>query len=281
MDIAFVDIIKAVNRFYGKLFQNELQIMKNLDCAEPAWIMTVEKLLVELQPQIENNTLMLLRLGRHSGAEGVTVEGVRKIKILQGKGTPPKTLDHATTIWLSGDTEKKKKDLIPFGWLLLEIDPQPDSPVSQKIASALRQYNAAVYAQEMKLKEAMFAAKLKQQQVLIERTAQLAEQTRKLAAAEQQQLAEAERLSKLSPEQQQIESLRKDFDELVAKKWKLDLNHKLIGELNRTIEGAGGWPTNIKALLLELAESMYRAANIDVRKNEKVKRRLAILRQSA
>lgn len=281
IDLAFADITKAVNRFYGKLLQNELQIMKNLDCAEPAWVRTVENLLIELEPEFEKNTLMLLRLGRHSGAEGVTVEGVRKIKILQGKGITPKTLDHATTIWLSGDTEKKKKDLTPFGWLLLEIDSQPDSPVSQKITSTLRQYNAGAYAQEKKLKEAMFAAKLKQQQAMAERAAQLAEQARKLAEAEQQQKAEAERLSSLSPEQQQIEWLRRDFDELVAKKWKLDLNHKLIGELNRAIEGAGGWPANIKALLLELAESMYRTANIDVRKNDKVKKRLAILRQSA
>ena len=278
MDLAFTDIIEAVNRFYGKLFQNELQIMKNLDCAEPVWIMTVEKLLVDLQPQIENNTLMLLRLGRHSGADGVTVEGVRKIKILQGKGTPPKTLDHATTIWLSGDTEKKKKDLTPFGWLLLEVDPQPDSPVSQKIAATLRQYNAAAYAQEMRLKEAMFAAKIKQQQVLIERAEQLAEQARKLAAAEQQQLAETKRLSNLSPEQQQIECLRKEFDELVSKNWKLDINHKLILDLGATIDKAVVWPENMKAQLIELATSMFKAANL---KPENVKKRLAILRQPA
>lgn len=280
MDFAFPDIVNAVNRFYGKLFQNELQIMKNLNCAEPAWIKAVENLLLDLQPDFDKNRLMLLRLGRHSGAEGVTVEGVRKIKILQGKGVPPKTLDRATTIWLSGDAEKKKNNLIPFGWLLLEIDPQPDSPVSQKIAATLRQYNATAYAQEQKIKETILTAKFKQQQADAERAAQLVEQARKLAEVQLQQKAEADRLSKLSPEQQQIESLRNDFEEIVAKKWKLDLNHKLIVTLNNTIDVAAAWPNDLKGLLLDLAEPIYRAANIDPRKNDKVKKRLANLRQN-
>ena len=178
MDFTFHDIVNAVNHFYGKLFQNELQIMKNLNCVEPAWSSAVESLLLDLQADIGKNRLMLLRLGRHSGAEGVTVEGVRKIKILQGKGVPPKTLDRATTIWLSGDAEKKKKDLIPFGWLLLEIDPQPDSPVSQKIAATLQQYNATAYAQEKKLKEAVQAAKQKQQETAAKRAEQLTQKDR-------------------------------------------------------------------------------------------------------
>jgi CRISPR-associated protein Csm5 len=70
-----------------------------------------------------------LRLGRHGGAESFTIEGHRKIKILQGKGQPPKELNHATTLWLAADYHQREKrhtaNLRPFGWAALgELSPE-------------------------------------------------------------------------------------------------------------------------------------------------------------
>jgi len=64
---------------------------------------------------------LLIRLGRHSGAESITIEGYRNIKIMGKKGNPPKYLDHATTFWLASDYAKPehKNTLLPFGWLQL------------------------------------------------------------------------------------------------------------------------------------------------------------------
>ncbi len=59
----------------------------------------------------------LLRIGKHSGARAVTVDGIRTIKIMQGKGRDPKYLDHETTLWLRGGGDK---GLLPFGWILCE-----------------------------------------------------------------------------------------------------------------------------------------------------------------
>jgi CRISPR-associated protein Csm5 len=61
----------------------------------------------------------LLRLGRHSGAECLTIDGHRKIKIIQGRNEPPKYLDHATTFWLAAEEDKpaNKSHLQPFGWV--------------------------------------------------------------------------------------------------------------------------------------------------------------------
>jgi len=58
-----------------------------------------------------------LRLGRHSGAECVTIEGHRSIWIMNLK----KTLDHATTFWLASDDKRPETNdnLIPFGWVEL------------------------------------------------------------------------------------------------------------------------------------------------------------------
>lgn len=67
-------------------------------------------------------TAFLIRLGRHSGAEAVTIEGNRNIKIMQG-GDKKIYLDHATTFWLASDTPRPNNNngLLPFGWAVLEI----------------------------------------------------------------------------------------------------------------------------------------------------------------
>jgi len=70
--------------------------------------------------QGQKNTF-LVRVGRHSGAESVTIEAHRNIKIMMGKGEKPKYLDHATTLWLASATRRPidKNDLQPFGWIQL------------------------------------------------------------------------------------------------------------------------------------------------------------------
>lgn len=67
-----------------------------------------------------------LRIGRHSGADCVTVDGARSVKIMGKRGTPPTYGAHATTLWLAGDTTDATSNLLPFGWValeLLELDP--------------------------------------------------------------------------------------------------------------------------------------------------------------
>lgn len=70
--------------------------------------------------QAEKNTF-LARVGRHSGAESVTIEGHRNIKIMMGKGEKPKYLDRATTVWLASEKRKPedRDGLQPFGWVQL------------------------------------------------------------------------------------------------------------------------------------------------------------------
>lgn len=64
-----------------------------------------------------------VRIGRHSGAECVTVAGVRNIRIMGKKGDPPKSAGNSTTVWLAGDSSKAENNLHPFGWAALEILP--------------------------------------------------------------------------------------------------------------------------------------------------------------
>ena len=71
-----------------------------------------------------------LRLGRHSGAECLTIEGVRTIKIMGKKGERPKDGPNSTTVWLAGDSNKATSGLLPFGWVALEVlDVDPTAPL--------------------------------------------------------------------------------------------------------------------------------------------------------
>jgi len=64
-----------------------------------------------------------LRIGHHSGAESVTIEGHRRIDIKRKKGKY--VSDKATTVWLASEVYRNydKNKLLPFGWALLwEVD---------------------------------------------------------------------------------------------------------------------------------------------------------------
>lgn len=69
-----------------------------------------------------NDYTVCLRLGRHSGAESVTIAGHRNIKIMKKRGDRPDYADKATTFWLAAETpaDYQKTTLRPFGWAALE-----------------------------------------------------------------------------------------------------------------------------------------------------------------
>jgi CRISPR-associated protein Csm5 len=72
--------------------------------------------------------LYLLRLGQHSGAECVTIDGQRSIKILKKKDEEPAIMDRATTFWFAADAKDvyTKESLMPFGWSVLHPGPAPE-----------------------------------------------------------------------------------------------------------------------------------------------------------
>lgn len=66
----------------------------------------------------------LIRIGRHSGAESLTIEKFRSIKIMKGRNESPRYEKSATTLWLASSNDKgtEKQKLKPFGWAeLLEL----------------------------------------------------------------------------------------------------------------------------------------------------------------
>ncbi len=112
-----------------------------------------------------------LRIGLHSGAECVTIDGNRNIKIMLGK-KGNKVLDHATTLWLASDKQKAKtlSSLRPFGWIVLEaltplrsrsIDSQ-EKEYTDRITSEANERAALIQAQIRIEKEAKRLAEEKE-----------------------------------------------------------------------------------------------------------------------
>ena len=70
---------------------------------------------------LPDDDLITLRVGRHSGAESLTVEGYRHIKIMKKRGERPDFQQKATTFWLAADVSDRKtaQSLETFGWASL------------------------------------------------------------------------------------------------------------------------------------------------------------------
>ncbi len=107
--ITFIEIQKALAGFYNREQQKEQLTLQGLGCDITNFS--------NISPEAS-----LLRIGRHSGAECVTVEGHRDIKIMQGPGQS-KYKEYATTLWLAAgsDNPTTNKFLKPFGWAVLSI----------------------------------------------------------------------------------------------------------------------------------------------------------------
>jgi hypothetical protein len=86
---------------------------------EAQWAGAFKSLIAALKPALDGGGAMLLRVGRHSGAESVTLDRHRWIRITGSRGKAH-WASEATTIWLATDHQDGGASLRPFGWLLLE-----------------------------------------------------------------------------------------------------------------------------------------------------------------
>ena len=121
-------IVQACNQFYRPLLKRELEVVSRRRYVSPEWERRMRKLLEGVNPLLDSNKAMLLRIGRHSGAEAVTLNGVRNIKIMQGKNKP-KFESQPRTLWLVADAQGSRSEMVPFGWVLIEINPSYQPPV--------------------------------------------------------------------------------------------------------------------------------------------------------
>ena len=132
------EIAKACNEFYVKLFWDEFYAIKDRGYLNAVWLEQLKDLIDnDLSKRLVMGEAFLLRVGRHSGAEALTLNGIRNIRIMQGKGQPAVWASQPKTWWLAADESSSNREMLPFGWVLVEINPtEPDTKLQNWLESS-------------------------------------------------------------------------------------------------------------------------------------------------
>lgn len=121
LQLDFAQIAKACNDFYLARFNAEKAFLQTNNYAAK-WLQGMETILRPegvFEKRMTGGTGFLLRVGRHSGAESVTVDAPRLIKIMKGKGQQPEYAEAATTLWLAAEDKNQMEGMEPFGWIFV------------------------------------------------------------------------------------------------------------------------------------------------------------------
>lgn len=211
-------IAQDCNAFYRPILQAENRLLSGRGYLDQNWAKVIEVLLSSINGHMEHGEVFLLRVGRHSGAESVTLNGVRNIKILEGKGPDGKNRysnsDSAKTLWLAADEKDQSTDLLPFGWVLVELLPW-DEPVADRPAlrTACEPYRAAARSfakkladQQARLAEARVEAETKRREEE-EHRRQAEEEAARQARKEEEKKA---RLATMTENMRRVEQFKEE-----------------------------------------------------------------------
>jgi len=198
------DIANACNAFYRPILDRERQALQARGFLDTAWAEAIEVLLHHADSRLQQGRAFLLRVGRHSGAESVTVNGVRKIRIMKGKGQPPEQAAEAKTWWLAAGDKDQRAGLLPFGWVLAEVSSADDELPAWPELEALCQPRREAMRTFIDRERDRQGERLQRQ---AQRQAEAEAARRNAEATAAQAVAEAARQASLSENQKQLEAV--------------------------------------------------------------------------
>lgn len=215
-------LARQSNAYHLQRLRRELAVLDGRGLVHPTWKNSINLLLLAqgtLGKKLATGDAFLVRIGRYGSADSKTLtgEGVASIKIMEGKGPDGKnkfSFQSATkTVWLAAQTENDQKHLIPFGWAVVEIDPQGDCPELQAWCQQQAQGRPSMAAMRAQLAQQRAQAEAEKVRLHAEAQAKAAAQEAERQALEQR----AQALSTLSPQGQEIEKLRQACADWAAK----------------------------------------------------------------
>ena len=211
-------LARQSNAYHLQRLRRELAVLDGRGLVHPTWKNSINLLLLAqgtLGKKLATGDAFLLRIGRYGSADSKTLtgEGVASIKIMGGKGQPPTFESTTKTVWLAAQTEGDQKHLIPFGWAVVEIDPQGDCPELQAWCQQQAQGRPSMAAMRAQLAQQRTQAEAEKTRLHAQAQAKAAAQEAERQALEQR----AQALSTLSPQGQEIEKLRQACADWAAK----------------------------------------------------------------
>ncbi|MGH6627384.1 MAG: hypothetical protein ACRECD_12760 [Burkholderiaceae bacterium] len=260
--VDIVTLAHASNAYHLPKLEEELKILDSRRFASERWLVSLRKLLAsELGLKLKEGSAFLVRLGRYGGAETKTLDGIRSIHIPQAKRLEEKYVTSSHCLWLAANDSRARSDLLPFGWAVVEIDPQADLPQLKAWCAAESKGRPDMAQLRQQFEAEKLAASKRKLELLAEAAEREAAKLAEQAAAEQR----AQALASMTPQGQLIETLRQqceDLDEKIShgnfKKQKTDAGQAgLYQDASRLVKAAlegSGWSAADKLALADMLE---------------------------
>lgn len=256
------ELVKSVNQFYLKLFKDELSRNSQAGYYSQDYSKASKDLLSDdlFAQALASGSVMLLRVGKFSGAASKTLEPIRSIKIIGQKGAKSTFKPLPNEQRLVASSENGSGGCEPLGWIVLT---QPENHIP-----ALERYTQAIYAQDEQLQRLTAAAadldKKRQEYI------NLAQQ--KAEAAELAAIAEAEKAQKLaamSESELVIFQLRERVERGEGKG--AGPGHHLWTSTKEIVASCHLWQEDEKRALCLVVKEAAIHLGIDWKKNDKAK----------
>jgi CRISPR-associated protein Csm5 len=258
-------LAKQSNQYHRGRLDKEISTLNQRGLVNPEWARNITLLLSShsaLGKKLETGDAFLVRIGRYGSADSKTLtgEGVASIKIMGGKGQPPTFESTTKTVWLAAQTENDQKHLIPFGWAVVEIDPQGDCPELQAWCQQQAQGRPSMAAMRAQLAQQRTQAEAEKVRLHAEAQAKAAAQEAQRQQEAERAQALTQRMASLTANQQLAESFAQDLRSQHEKFPKLREKahgtwHNKAKDLMKTALDAGDWSADDKAALCDAIET--------------------------
>jgi CRISPR-associated protein Csm5 len=112
--IEMSNLIEGVWGHFRVILKNEYDLAKNIG-------FKIFGLHESHKMDIKERKAILIKLGKHSGAEAMTIDKIRKI-LIRREGGRTEYQTSPTTIWLASEQKRNISQAMPFGWALLRFE---------------------------------------------------------------------------------------------------------------------------------------------------------------
>jgi CRISPR-associated protein Csm5 len=256
-------LVRDCNAYYWTKLLKERRLLRERGLSAGEWLAHLDNLLENIQRDLTNDSAFLIRLGRYGGAESKTFSEHAHIQIR----LPNKQHEYrknTTTLWLAADQDKQEQGLLPFGWALVEIDPQGDNDALLswcKEESKGRPDMAAIRAKAQAEKDRIGAERAAREKV--EAGRRVKEQEAALAREREER-----ELAAMSEERRRL----RDFCRKLEARLPLKANEAgaaILTECAAFLESAVSWPEAERKLCVEQVAPLLKTKNMYLGKREK------------
>lgn len=266
------EIIHACNEFYLPIFEEEFAKLAMLRILDRTWDESMTNMQnSELFADIRANKVMLIRIGKHSGAESITIKNARSIKIMGKNGGQTEYRDAPTTYWLYTES-RKPNNTMPFGWALISFDNEY-LPSSNIFSSLFEKFNQKLQAGLQHAKSDINELKIEIERQRTEEE----EKSKKQALEEAQAKVKQAAFESMSDEQKTIQTIKDGLSNEAFKNAGAGTDYDQLIKAAIDTACKQNWPHELKTELKEVAIQGASYLGIDAKKNKKYKELLRLL----